>query len=211
MKIVTLVSALFAFSAIAATNDVFLIGDSIRQGYAPAVKEKMSGRWNVMFPSENCRFTYYTLRGLYDWVKAVPHPEQVEVVHWNNGLWDLGQRDRRPEPLTPIDVYTNTLVRILGEIRHYFPNAKVVFATTTPINTRIECEQHTFGNAIVEEYNAAAVKELSKRGVVINDLYSFVRDRMSPEDYRDIVHYTPAGCAKQADEVIRVISGLLVK
>lgn len=62
-------------------------------------------------------------------------PKSVDVVHFNNGLWDLGQRDGR-DCLTPVDVYASTLRRIVDELRHFFPNARIIFATTTPINEK---------------------------------------------------------------------------
>ena len=124
----------------------------------------------------------------------------------DNGLWDLGQRDAR-EPLTPRDDYVKTLVRIHGELRRYFPNARIAFATSTPINTAVECEQHTLGNAVVEEYNAAAMAALRPLGVEIDDLYSFVRD--NPVPYADTVHYTPEGFRMIAGEVVRFLNRLL--
>ena len=37
-------------------KNLLLIGDSIRMGYDTFVREKLSGRMNVYFPAENCRF-----------------------------------------------------------------------------------------------------------------------------------------------------------
>ena len=167
----------------------------------------MDDRADVYFSEGNCMFAQYTLRLLYDWRNLVPDPAKIDVVHWNNGLWDLGQRDNR-EPLTPKGVYVATLVRIHGELRRYFPNAKIVFATTTPVNTAVECEQHTLGNAVVEEYNAAAVAALKPLGVEFDDLYSFVRDHASGH-YADIVHYTPEGFRLIAGEVVRCLDRVL--
>ena len=183
-------------------KNILLLGDSIRMGYCSFVRESMKDRADIFWPEGNCMFAHYTLRFLYEWRHIVPDASQIDAVHWNNGLWDLGQRDNR-EPLTPRDDYVKTLVRIHGELRRYFPNAKIAFATTTPINTAVACEQHTLGNAIVEEYNAAAIAVLKPLGVEIDDLYSFVRDNAVP--YADIVHYTPEGCRMIAGEVVRFL------
>lgn len=65
---------------------ITLIGDSIRQQYAPHVAELLGGNYEVWTPvSENCRFSKYTLRGLFEWA---PHMKGSGIVHWNNGLWD---------------------------------------------------------------------------------------------------------------------------
>ena len=196
-----------ADGAPAPRRQILLLGDSIRLGYCGPVRKAMDDRADVYFPEGNCMFAQYTLRLLYDWRNIVPDPEKIDVVHWNNGLWDLGQRDNR-EPLTPKDVYVDTLVRIHGELRRYFPNAKIVFATTTPVNTAVECEQHTLGNAVVEEYNAAAVAALRPLGVEIDDLYAFVRDHAAGH-YADIVHYTPEGYRLLAGEVVRCLDRVL--
>ena len=175
-------------------------------GYCGFVREAMKEKADIIWPEGNCMFAHYTLRFLYEWRHIVPGASQIDAVHWNNGLWDLGQRDNR-EPLTPRDDYVKTLVRIHGELRRYFPNAKIAFATTPPVNTAVACEQHTLGNAIVEDYNAAAIAALKPLGVAIDDLYSFVRDNAVP--YADIVHYTPEGCRMIAGEVVRCLDRLL--
>lgn len=87
-------------------KNIFLIGDSIRfgatnsPGYGIYVKEKLDGIANVYAPNENCRFAQYTLRQLHDWVQKLDG-ESIDVVHWNNGLWDVLRVDG-DEPLTPL-------------------------------------------------------------------------------------------------------------
>lgn len=189
---------------------VILLGDSIRMGYGPQVRELMKDRADVVYPEENGMFAYYTLRMIWKWTKLVPDPNAVDVIHFNNGLWDLGQRDGR-DCLTPIDVYASTLPRIVDELRHFFPNARIVFATTTPVNESVACEQHTKGNAEVERYNAAARFALAGCVDAVNDLYGFVREHGVGRHYRDIVHYTPEGCRLLAEQVVRSIDAVGVR
>ncbi|MBR6585929.1 MAG: hypothetical protein IKK82_00790 [Kiritimatiellae bacterium] len=181
---------------------VLLLGDSICMGYAPYVRELMKDRADVVYPKRNCMFACYTLRMIWEWSRLVDDPKSVDVVHFNNGLWDLGQRDGR-DCLTPVDVYASTLRRIVDELRHFFPNARIIFATTTPINEKTFCEQHTKGNAEVERYNAAARKILSGSVDAINDLYAFVRENKVDRHYKDIVHFH--------DEGYRILAGQVVK
>ena len=152
-------------------------------------------------------FSYYTLRMIWEWTKLVDDPKKVDVVHFNNGLWDLGQRDGR-ECLTPVDIYASTMGRIADEIRHFFPNARIVFATTTPINEKVVCEQHTKGNVEVERYNAAAMKVLTGKVDSFNDLYGFVRDNGVGRHYKDIVHFYDEGCRMLAGQVVRSIDAV---
>ena len=67
------------------TVDLVLLGDSIRGNYQQAVKDELANEARVYHPSENCRFTSYTLHLLRHWLPAVPKPD---VVHWNNGIWE---------------------------------------------------------------------------------------------------------------------------
>ena len=192
-----------------ARKTVLLLGDSIRLGYCRHVREMMKGTADVYFPeNENGMFAYYTLRRIWDWTKLVPDPQSVDVIHFNNGLWDLGQRDGR-ECLTPIDVYASTMSRIADELRHFFPRAKLVFATTTPINERVFNEQHLKGNAEVARYNAAALKALGSKIDAVDDLNRFVRENGLAAHQVDIVHYDEAGYRLLAGEVVRVVSALL--
>ena len=182
---------------------ILLLGDSIRMGYAPFVRDMLKDRATVLYPDDNCRFAQYLFRGLYDW-RALPEDAgAVDIVHWNSGLWDIGQMDAS-DCVTPPDIYIRFQERICDTLRRYFPNAALAFATTTPINTSVVCEQHTLGNAVVEEYNALARAVLEPRGVAIDDLYSFVRQNAT-QHYADIVHYTPEGFSLIAEEVVRFL------
>ena len=70
---------------------VLLLGDSIRMGYCGHVKELMQGKAEVFYPTDNGRFLQYTLRELQDWKANLRlDGNDVDVVHWNNGLWDVG-------------------------------------------------------------------------------------------------------------------------
>ena len=144
-------------------KNVFLIGDSIRYGahkvseinelspgYGVYVKEMLEGKANVYAPDENCRFAQFTLRFLRKWVKQAP-AEEIDVVHWNNGLWDV-VREYDDEPLTPIDVYGYMLKRVYKRIRLLFPNAKVIFALSTSVKEEWYTPNFRRYNKEIEEY-----------------------------------------------------------
>ena len=205
-------------------KNLLLLGDSIRKGYDSFVREKLAGRANVFFSEDNGRFAQYTLRVLHDQKNQLALPE-IHVVHWNNGLWDVlhmnanvtgpdGEAEGETiapqniqtecrfdkEPLTPPDMYRYMLGRILTRIHQLFPNAEVVFATTTPV---IE-EQATWAyrsNAEIDEYNKIAREVLVPRGVRINELGDFAL-RKCAELHRDWVHYNDEGSGLLADEII---------
>lgn len=55
-----------------AREKVFLIGDSIREGYCPYVEEFLDGTFQVAYPNENCRNTQYV------WVANPRTNEEIE-------------------------------------------------------------------------------------------------------------------------------------
>ena len=208
-------------------KNLLLLGDSIRMGYDSFVQEKLAGRMNVFFAEDNGRFVQYTLRALSDWKGKLSLPE-IDVVHWNNGLWDVlhlnanssgsdGEAEGdtiSPEnvpaeyhfdkdPLTPPDMYRYMLGRVLTRIRQLFPKAEVIFATTTPV---IE-EQANWAyrsNAELESYNRIARELLRPQGVRINELGKFAAEKCQ-NLHRDWVHYNDEGSSLLADEIIQYL------
>jgi len=112
-------------------KNLLLIGDSIRAGYDKAVAKTLAGKANVYFPAENCRFASYVLRYLHEY-KALANGEKIDVLHWNAGLWDC-LRLFEEEPHTPVDIYAYYIDRICVRIQKLFPEAKVIFATSTSV------------------------------------------------------------------------------
>lgn len=202
-------------------KNIFLIGDSIRHGsyvetldsklspgYGVYVKEKLeaAGLANVCSPDENSRWAQYTLRFLHKWAKEVPDPTKVDVVHWNNGLWDA-VRLFGDEPLTPIEFYELMLPRVYNRIRLLFPNAKIIFATSTAVIEEMSRPQFTRRNTEIMQYNEVAKKVMAQLNVPVNDLWA-VTENWGPEMHADWVHFNEEGCRILADKVIEAIDTL---
>jgi len=185
-------------------KNVLLIGDSIRfgatsnheyktadsPGYGVYVAEMLKGKANVYAPDDNCRFAQYTLRYLYDWAKDI-ECEKIDVVHWNNGLWDV-LRINGDEPLTPVDVYELMLGRVCKMIKKIFPNAKIIFALSTAVVEEWARPDFMRFNSDIEKYNEAAKRVLEKMGVTINDLYT-VSAAFDNSLHADFVHFNEEG------------------
>jgi len=187
---------------------IVLIGDSIRMGYDKYVKEALEGVAEVYYPTENCRFSQYTLRYLHEWKRKGEWPDDVDLVHWNVGLWDVAEIYGE-EPLSSPAHYTEMIARIDQRIRMLFPKAKVVFATSTAV--REEGYKGVFHryNATIEKYNALAQATLAHTDTVINDLYTHSL-HATPEHCSDMTHYsTPKGAAYMGNKVLSVICGML--
>ena len=193
-------------------KNVYLIGDSIRigannsRGYGVFVEENLKDVANVYGPSENCRFAQYTLRGLYDWRRQVD-AASIDVVHWNNGLWDLLHVDG-DEALTPLDMYLSMLERVHASIRKAFPNAHIIFALTTAVVERRAGANFYRKNAEIEAYNEATKELMARLGVEVNDLYA-ITSQFDETMYADAVHFADEGCRILADAVTAKIKAHL--
>ncbi len=188
---------------------VFLIGDSIRMGYDRYVRDHLSGRAEVYYPSDNCRFAAYTLRHCMEWIEKDVNPEELAVIHFNCGLWDNGRYDE-DEPFTPLEVYLDYLRRIVRRLRKRCPNAALIFATSTPVQEeRYDRSRFMRRNEDIRSYNEAACRLMAELGVAVDDLYAAAAPL--PEDcWSDGTHlYTPLGTKTLGDAVVNSIASVL--
>jgi len=183
---------------------IVLIGDSIRMGYDKYVKAALDGVAEVYYRAENCKFSQYTLRYLHDWKRKGEWPDDVDLVHWNTGLWDVAELFG-DEPLSSPEHYAEMLRRIDRRIRMLFPKAKVIFATCTAIREEGYKPPFYRHNATIERYNAVALETLKDTDTLINDLYAHTVN-VPAECCSDKTHYnTPAGAAYMGGKVLSVI------
>lgn len=171
-------------------KNILLIGDSIKKGYDSYVKEAMRNVANVSYHDENCRFSQYILRYLHMW-KDDLKLQNVDLVHWNVGHWDT-LRIYGDDCLTSPEMYGGNLLRISQRIEFLFPGSIQVFALSTPvIESGYVKDFEMRYNSDVERYNRIAVDVLKPRGIVINDLYTPLKDK--PDNFHsDQTHYYTA-------------------
>ncbi len=183
---------------------IVLIGDSIRMGYDKYVKDALKNVAEVYYPEENCKFAEYVLRFVHDWKGQGNWPEDVDLVHWNAGLWDCAELFG-DDPLTSLSYYEEAIARIDQRLRMLFPKAKIVFATSTAVIEELGYEDFTRHNHIIMKYNNTAIKALSKTNTLINDLWTITAN--CPSSYHsDWVHYyTDEGTALIGNKVLSVI------
>lgn len=177
-----------------------LLGDSIRQiGYGTKVPDLLSDICEVWQPSDNCRFSFYTLRNIRTWEENI---DGADVIHWNNGLWDVSDR-YGDGPLVDADVYVETMLRIARILK---TKAKtVIFATTTPVRPSAD---GTENNEDIVRYNKLLVPKLCELGIVINDLHSVVSPHVDDYICDDNVHLSDAGinaCAGAVADAVRAV------
>ncbi len=188
-------------------KNLLLIGDSIRMGYDKSVKATLDGRVNVFYPAENCKFASYLLRNFHEYMTDVKG-EEVDVVHWNCGLWDC-LRLFGEDVHTPIDIYQYYIERLCVRIRKICPNAKIIFATSTSVLSEKMAANFKRYNEEIEAYNAAAAEIVKKHGFEVDDLYS-VSTSLPIEAHSDAVHYyTPMGTKAFTDQVLKCVAPAL--
>jgi hypothetical protein len=175
---------------------VVLIGDSIRMiGYGTPVAERLSDEFEVWQPDDNCRFAKYTLRGLWDWQDGI---RGADIIHWNNGLWDVCSLYGDGE-FTPIDEYVEIMLRLARLFKERA--STVIFATTTPVRP----ENSHNNNETIKAYNEALVPKLKEMGIVINDLYTPLSEDVYKFISDDTIHLSEEGILLAADMVEAII------
>ena len=188
---------------------VLLLGDSIRMGYQRFVMEELEGEYEVIFHSEIGRFAAFTMWQVNQMFKT---HDDIALVHWNNGYWDMNVEAPMETAMHPIEEYLYYLRRIATYIKAQ--GAKVVFATTVPILKAGSAPDLTgtkgsinFSNEWAIKYNNAAKTLMAELSVPINDLYELCYDE-EKNHYKceDRLHLSEEGsrrCAKRIAEVIR--------
>lgn len=169
---------------------VYLIGDSIRMGYCETVRQELAEVAEVVYPEENCRFSQYIIALLRTWA-GLCQPERVRLIQFNCGHWDSAHWDGEDISLNTLDIYQHNIRRIIARLRSMYPNAKIVFATTTPMNPNGENSVNGRTTQEIMAYNAVAVEAAQECGVKVNDLFAFTQD-WDASCYEDYCHFTPA-------------------
>lgn len=182
---------------------VLLLGDSIRMSYQPVVARLMEAEAVVVGPADNGQFSLYTLSSLKRWFAELGTPQ---VVHWNNGLHDVGYNPGRCPVQIPLDMYLANLDLTLTALRAVTP--RVIWATSTPVhpNRPFLADQWSWRNEEVDRYNAAALDLMKRRGVPVNDLHALVWRSVDEYLAEDQLHLSEAGqtaCGQAVAEAVR--------
>ena len=81
-------------------KNVLLLGDSIRIGYDEFVQEALKDTAKVYYSDDNGRCTQYTLVSLMEIAALTGEPQKIDLIHWNNGHWDIAHYGKMPPPST---------------------------------------------------------------------------------------------------------------
>ncbi|NLO46360.1 MAG: SGNH/GDSL hydrolase family protein [Clostridiales bacterium] len=165
---------------------VLLIGDSIRMSYNARVAQLLEGKADVWGPDENCRFAKYTLWEIGGWLN-MGGGGKPDIIHWNNGIWDVFRINGRVDPFTSLDEYLRDMDLIYNEMA--LTGAKIIFATTTPVGAGFSSAD----NKRIDTYNAAITRHMDSLNVPVNDLNKLVSTDIEGFLCGDLLHLSDKG------------------
>jgi len=179
---------------------ILLVGDSIRLSYMPRVKELLDGKAIVWGPEDNSRFVKYTLWYIAEWMGHFGRPD---IIHWNNGIWDVYRQNDEMGIFTSLDDYMSDIRRLYAEMKK--SGARIIFATTTPVG---DAFRH-ISNEDIDRYNAAVLEFLKPEHVPINDLNRLIRQDKAGLLGKDMMHLSPDGIELAARQTASLLESLL--
>ncbi len=177
---------------------VLLIGDSITRAYYPQVEKHLEGRAYVARLSSSA---FISDSVLIKQIEMVLGAYKFDVIHFNNGMhgWQHSEKE-----------YEQAFPEFLKTIRKCAPDAKLIWADTTPLKvspTLPPGDQTQATDERIIARNVIASKFMRAEGIPVDDLNKPMRGH--PEYHGDNVHFNDQGIALQAEQVTAHIKELL--
>ena len=180
---------------------VLILGDSISMGYREYVKEALQNRAEVVYSEGDGCFSKWTLWLVNNWIRVNGAPD---IVHWNNGIWDMMVEPPLQGSFSSVEEYLHNLSRIIQVLRTSGVT-DIIFATTTYPHP----EKEGLDAETVTKYNAFARILMEQEGILVNDLGALVRENIPEYVCEDYLHLTEKGYRACAAKVIRAIEAYL--
>jgi lysophospholipase L1-like esterase len=174
---------------------VLLIGDSITRDYYPGVEKHLEGKAYVARLATS-RFASDPV--LLQEIALVLDNTKFDIIHFNNGMhgWQHSEKE-----------YRQAFPKILQTIRTHAPQAKLLWATTTPLKVSPPKSPTEASDERIAERNAIGLECIQGQTIVVDDLNALVRGH--PEYHRDNVHFNDEGIRLEAAQVAAKIEPLL--
>ena len=177
---------------------VLLIGDSITRAYYPEVEKRLESR---AYAARLSSSAFISDPVLLQQIEMVLREYKFDVIHFNNGMhgWQHSEKE-----------YAQAFPKFLKTIQQYAPEAKLVWANTTPLKVSPALPANDQTQATDERIaarNAIALKFVQAEGFPVDDLNTPMRGH--PELHSDNVHFNDQGIALQSAQVAAQIEPLL--
>jgi GDSL-like Lipase/Acylhydrolase family len=175
---------------------VLLIGDSITRGYFSDVEKRLAGKaYCARLTTSKC----VSDPSFPDEVQLLLKHYKFAAIHFNNGLHGWGYSEAQ---------YRDGLLTFLATVKENDGDAKLIWATTTPVRERSNLQQFGERTERVKARNKIAAEIMKKRGIPTNDLYGLVEKH--PDWHSgDGVHFNGKGKQAQAKQVAESVAQLL--
>jgi hypothetical protein len=171
---------------------ILLVGDSICNGYQSFVRDELAGTAYVAFcATSKCVTDKSYLRQL----AFILDEYNYSIVHFNNGLHSLTTDNRNWE------ISLRAAIKLIKEKA---PNAKIIWASSTPLKD-IEL------TAKARELNALASKVMEEEGIPTDDLFSLMDPLDRDTNWSDTFHFKEATKEMQAKAVAECVRQVLGK
>jgi hypothetical protein len=176
-----------------ATPRILLIGDSITRAYYDEVRKALEG----VGPCDRLA----TSASLGDpalpaTVALVLGQRRYDVIHINNGMHGWGYSEAE---------YAAAIPALLATLRRLAPQARIVWATTTP--TAGPAAER---NPRIIERNRLLLEALNGQEVAIDDLHAVIAADPA-QISKDGVHMAPPGSLNLAGQVAKAVKAALEK
>lgn len=175
---------------------VLLIGDSITRGYFGEVEKHLAGKaYCARLTTSKC----VSDPSFLDEVQLLLKHYRFSVIHFNNGLHGWGYSEEQ---------YGEGLAKTVDAIRMQAGDAKLVWATTTPVRVRGDLKKVGERTERVRLRNKIAIEIMKKRDIPTNDLFGLVEKQVDWYS-ADGTHFNAKGKSAQAKQVAESVSKLL--
>ena len=178
-----------------------LIGDSIRMGYAPLVRERVGDAIEIVEIDENGGDSANIRAKLDMWLNQADEAN-LDLIQFNCGLHDIKRAFDSEEQQVSIEAYAPNLEWIVGRLKT--TNAALVWATITPVMDDWHHANKGFDRftSDVDTYNAVASAVMERAGIEQVNLHAVVTDaRKVTCIVPDGVHMNERGNGLLADVV----------
>lgn len=169
---------------------VLLIGDSITRGYFSEVEKNLQGKaYCARLTTSKCVSDPW----FPDEVQLLLKQYKFDVIHFNNGLHGWGYTEEQ---------YRDGLLRLMATFDKYAGDARLVWATTTPVRERDNLQQFSERTERVKSRNQIAAKIMGQRNIPTDDLFGLVEQHPDWQS-GDGVHFNGKGKAAQGTAVAK--------
>ncbi|GAB6010680.1 SGNH/GDSL hydrolase family protein [Viscerimonas tarda] len=172
-----------------------LIGNSITRSYYKEVESQLKG---VAYVAQLATSKSLGDPALLQEIALILKNTPFDVVHFNNGLhgWKYTE-----------DEYRASFPEMLDIIRENAPNAKLIWASSTPIQKDDLNQNRTMDR--IRARNMIALECIEGQGIVVDDLFTVANAH--PEYYEggDGVHLAPVGVKAIGTVVANVIKEVI--